>query len=169
MSFRRISFSAPLVVLFVAIVVAAACATGKGKGGGGGGGADAARGAKYFAAKCNACHPSGGVGAGPALLGKTPPGPIKKSSAGGRHNVPDDEYESLIAYITPIMMPGAAAAAVAVPAAATAPAVAAPAGTAPAMAPAAGTKTCNCTCQCPVGTPAGQMSQCTCQCSCPAG
>ena len=152
------------VVSVVVVVVAVACATG----GKGGKGADPARGAKYFQTKCNACHPNGGVGAGPALLGKTPPGPLKKSSAGGRHNVPDDEWDALIAYITPMMVPGAAAAAT-VPAAAGATTPAAtPVPAVPAAAP-PGMKNCNCTCQCPLGTPPGAMQNCTCACTCPPG
>ncbi len=131
-----------------------------------------AKGAAYFQAKCNVCHPGGGQGAGPALAGKTPPGPLKKSSVGGRHNVPAADYDSLLAYITPIMVGAGAAPAAAAPvAAAPAPVAAAPVAAAPAPVPAAapapGMKTCNCTCQCPAGTPPGQMSQCTCQCSCP--
>lgn len=153
-----------LCALTLVVIAGAGCAAG-GKGGGGGA-ADPARGQKYFQVKCNSCHPSGGQGAGPALAGKIPPGPIKKNSSGGRHNVPDNEYDSLIAYITPIMQPAAAAAAVAPAAGAVAPM---PAGAAPAVAPAAGMKMCNCTCQCPVGTPAGQMQNCTCACSCPPG
>lgn len=157
------------VTLVVVGAFAGACATG---GKGGGGPADPARGQKYFQVKCNSCHPSGGQGAGPALIGKMPPGPLKKSSSGGRHNVPAAEYDSLMAYLTPMMQPQAAAAAAAAAAAPAAPAGGAVAPTAPAgaaAAPAPGMKTCNCTCQCPVGTPPGQMQNCTCACACPPG
>src|SRR5688500_13058132 len=75
----------------------------------GGGPPDAARGERYFKAKCNACHPNGNQGAGPALLGKVPPGPLKKSSTGGRHNVPDGDWDSLLMYVTPLMQPPGAA------------------------------------------------------------
>ena len=81
------------VVIGLACVVSLAflsCTAGKG---GPAGPVDAARGQKYFTVKCNACHPSGGQGAGPALVGKAPPGPLKKNNSGGRHNVPDAEWE----------------------------------------------------------------------------
>jgi mono/diheme cytochrome c family protein len=77
-------------------------------GGGIAGPIDAARGERYFKAKCNACHPGGGKGAGPALLGKALPGPLKKNEAGIGHNVPAVEYESLLAYLTVITHPPAA-------------------------------------------------------------
>ena len=148
------------------VLATAGCAAG---GKGGGGAADPARGQKYFQVKCNSCHPNGAQGAGPGLAGKVPPGPLKKSSSGGRHNIPDAEFDSLMAYITPMMQPQAAAAAAAAVAPAGAIAPAGAAGAAPAVAPAPGMKMCNCTCQCPVGTPAGQMQNCTCACSCPPG
>lgn len=168
MSPRHVVVGLLCVVSFAFIAGSSACAAGRG---GAAGPVDAARGEKYFKLKCNSCHPGGAQGAGPALLGKLPPGPLKKSSSGGRHNVPDAEWPSLLAYLTPMMQPAAAAAAAAA-VAPVAPAVGAPvapAGAAPAVAPAPGMKTCNCTCQCPVGTPPGQLQNCTCACSCPPG
>jgi hypothetical protein len=152
------------LVVSALVLVVVACATGAH--GGPGGKADTARGQKYFMAKCNACHPNGGAGAGPTIVGKLPPGPLVKGTS-GRHAVPSDEFDSLIAYITPIMQPQAAAPAAA-PAAAATPA-ATPAA-APAVAPAPpGFKNCNCNCQCPLNTPPGQIQNCTCSCACPPG
>lgn len=153
-------------------LVAGGSACSAGRGGAAGGAADPARGAKYFKVKCNSCHPNGGQGAGPPLLGKLPPGPLKKNSSGGRHNVPDAEWDSLLAFVTPMMQPQAAAAAMApalVPVAPVGVPAVLPAAAAPAVAPAPGMKTCNCTCQCPAGAPPGQLQNCTCACSCPPG
>lgn len=166
---KSLDTSLVVTVVFTVSVGLAALGTGcAASGKGGGGAADPARGQKYFQVKCNSCHPSGGQGAGPALIGKPVPGPLKKSSSGGRHNVPDAEFDSLLAYLTPIMQPQAAAAVPAAPVGVPAAPAAAPAP-APAPTPEAGMKTCNCTCQCPVGTPAGQMQNCTCACACPPG
>lgn len=128
----------------------AACASGRG---GGGGAVSAARGEKYFKMKCNSCHPGDGQGAGPALLGKALPGPLKQSSSGGRHNVPAAEWGSLLAFLTPIMHPPTAV----------------PSGVAPAIPATAppGMMSCNCTCQCPAGAPRGQQQNCACACACP--
>jgi hypothetical protein len=151
---RPRSFAAVVVVVAVGLAVGAACATG----GRGGGKADAARGQKYFMMKCNGCQPNGGQGAGPPLFGTghAPPGPVMKSGAGGRHNVPDAEYDSLVLYLQDNMK---------------APATAAPTTTTPPAGGATGapgaTKMCACSCQCPADTPPGQMANCTCQCQCP--
>lgn len=147
----RVSPRHIVAVLLCAMCIAGACASPRGAAAGP---VDAARGAKYFMMKCNSCHPHGGQGAGPALLGKVPPGPLKVSSTGGRHNVPALELDSLLAYVTPMMQPVVAPPAPMV---------------APAVVPAPGMKTCDCTCQCPLGTPAGQLEDCVCACSCPAG
>ena len=60
---------------------------------------DIARGERYFQAKCNRCHPGGGRGVGPATIGAPLPGPLKSTTTGGRHDVPPDEYDSMIAYL----------------------------------------------------------------------
>ena len=60
---------------------------------------DPAAGAVYWQAKCNKCHPGGNKGIGPAVAGKALPGPLKVGS-GGRHDVPADQFENVLAYLT---------------------------------------------------------------------
>ncbi len=60
---------------------------------------DPARGERYFQAKCNRCHPNGGQGVGPSTLGKPLPGVLKAAATGGRHDVPADEFDGVIAYL----------------------------------------------------------------------
>ncbi len=149
-------FHVCIVLVVVGVVVSiTACGTG-GKGRGKSGPADSARGEKYWTAKCNACHPGGKQGAGPAVFesGHAPPGPVLKANASGRHNVPDVEYDSLMLYLAQkTKLPAATDAAASTGVTST--------GAGPA------TKMCACTCQCPANTPPGQMSSCQCQCQCP--
>lgn len=91
---------------------------------------DPARGERYFQAKCNRCHPNGGAGVGPTTIGKPMPGPLKGTTTGGRHDVPPDEFDSLVAFL---VSKGSVGGAVATAPVATAP-VTAPVATAPAVA-----------------------------------
>ncbi len=109
--------------------------------GAGTGAVDGARGARWFEARCNKCHPGTGRGVGPALTARSLPGPLKRSPTSGRHDVPPDEFDSLLAYIAgrvgaPVPTPasGAALAGSAVPGGvvpATNPIAPAPLGSAP--------------------------------------
>jgi mono/diheme cytochrome c family protein len=60
---------------------------------------DPAKGERYFQAKCNRCHPNGGKGVGPSTLARPVPGPLKVATTGGRHDVPGDEYDSLLTFM----------------------------------------------------------------------
>lgn len=62
-------------------------------------GTDPARGGRWFDAKCNKCHPNGGRGVGPAIVATKLPGPLKSAGTGGRHDVPPEEYEHLLAHL----------------------------------------------------------------------
>jgi cytochrome c2 len=62
-------------------------------------GVDPARGAKFFDARCNRCHPGGRRGVGPALTVAGLPGPLKRAATSGRHDVPADEYDHLLAHL----------------------------------------------------------------------
>jgi cytochrome c2 len=85
-----------------------------------------ARGERFFQAKCNACHPGGGQGSGPAIDLEIAPTFLERGKVTGRHAVPEAEWEPLFAYMTTSF--GAAV---------TAPVAAAPVAAAPAPAPAA--------------------------------
>jgi cytochrome c2 len=94
----------------------------------------AARGERFFRAKCNACHPGGGQGSGPAIDLEIAPTFLERGKVTGRHAVPEAEWEPLFAYMT--LSFGVAP--VTAPVAAAAPLAAAPVAAAPAPAPAPG-------------------------------
>ncbi len=90
---------------------------------------DPARGERYFQSKCNRCHPNGGAGVGPTTVGKPMPGPLKATPTGGRHDVPADEFDSLLAFL--VSKGGGPVAAPVATAPVTAPVATAPVATAP--------------------------------------
>jgi cytochrome c2 len=151
-------------------------------------GGDAAAGAAYYQPKCNKCHPGGGQGIGPSVVGKAVPGVLKATNSPGRHNVPQKDLGNLVAYLVQLgaigpaapagAAPGVAPAAVAPvgPAAvapvgaapaAVAPAAAAPGGPAlPARTPGNGSFTpTSCACLCPPNAPPAAIPA-ACQCNC---
>jgi mono/diheme cytochrome c family protein len=100
----------------------------------------AARGERFFRAKCNACHPGGGQGSGPAIDLEVAPTFLERGKVTGRHAVPEAEWEPLFAYMTTSFGVAVTAPVAAAPVAA-APVAAAPVAAAPAPAPAATTTT----------------------------
>jgi mono/diheme cytochrome c family protein len=60
---------------------------------------DLAAGGAYYQQKCQKCHPGGGAGIGPSIVGKAAPGVLKTSNAPGRHNVPAKSINDLVAYM----------------------------------------------------------------------
>jgi cytochrome c2 len=99
----------------LATVIAVGCSTATGAAGAAAAGAS--RGERFFRTKCNACHPGGGQGAGPAIdLGMAPEF-LERGKTSGRHAVPEADWEPLFAYMNTAFGGGAAVAA-AVPGAA---------------------------------------------------
>lgn len=126
---------------------------------------DPAVGGAYFQTKCARCHPGGNK-----IAGKSIPG-VLQSGGSGKHGVPADQFEPLLAYLTTIGAVRAGTAPVAaaptgVPATTTSPPPPPPpAGTIPMN---AGMVNCSCACQCPANTPPEALpAACLCQCSCP--
>ena len=158
---------------------------------------DVARGERYYQAKCNRCHPGGGKGRGPAVVGKAVPGVLVKNSSGGRHAVPPEEWDHLLVYM--VALGGVPAGGAAPDAGTPGPALAAPTPTTPiaptappttpptalptapptptppagppeggVLPPSAGMVNCTCACQCPPNAPPETLpAACLCQCSCP--
>ena len=128
---------------------------------------DAAAGGGFFQTKCAKCHPGGN-----RIPGKTVPGVLQAGGI-GKHGVPAEHFDNLLAYLTTI---GAVRVG-------SAPVAAAPTGgtatSTPATAPTtvraggvipmnAGMVNCSCACQCPANTPQEALpAACLCQCSCP--
>ncbi len=144
----------PVTTPVAAPVVAAAAPAG-----------DPAVGGAYFQTKCAKCHPGGNK-----IPGKTIPG-VLQSGGSGKHGVPGDQFEPLLAYLTTLgaVRGGSAPVAAAptgVPTTTTSPPPPPPpAGTIPMN---AGMVNCSCACQCPANTPPEALpAACLCQCSCP--
>jgi len=128
---------------------------------------DAASGGGFFQTKCAKCHPGGNK-----ITGKTVPG-VLQAGGSGKHGVPAEHFDNLLAYLTTI---GAVRVG-------SAPVAAAPTGgtatSTPVAAPTtvpnggiipmnAGMVNCSCACQCPANTPQEALpAACLCQCSCP--
>lgn len=126
---------------------------------------DASAGGGFFQTKCAKCHPGGNK-----ITGKTVPG-VLQAGGSGKHGVPSEHFDNLLAYLTTI---GAVRAG-------SAPVAAAPTGGTATSSPApttvpssgvipmnAGMVNCSCACQCPANTPQEAMpAACLCQCSCP--
>jgi cytochrome c5 len=126
---------------------------------------DPAVGGAYFQTKCAKCHPGGNK-----ITGRSIPG-VLQSGGSGKHGVPADQFEPLLAYLTTIGAVRAGSAPVAaaptgVPTTTTSPPPPPPpAGTIPMN---AGMVNCSCACQCPANTPPEALpAACLCQCSCP--
>ncbi|HEY1100732.1 MAG TPA: hypothetical protein VGF99_17465, partial [Myxococcota bacterium] len=118
--------------------------------------------------KCAKCHPGGNK-----IVGKAVPG-VLVSGGSGKHGVPGEHFDNLLAYLTTIGAVRAGAA----------PVAAAPTGV-PSSTPAprptttpptnggiipmnAGMVNCSCSCQCPANAPPEALpAACLCQCQCP--
>lgn len=105
---RTLSSSLGLLLggTLLATVIAVGCSTATGAAGAAVAGAS--RGERFFRTKCNACHPGGGQGAGPAIDLSIAGDFLERGKISGRHAVPEADWGPLFAYMNTAFGGGAA-------------------------------------------------------------